>query len=125
MTFAHGSQYKPGHQSRDGVEHGGGGDENRGLAHTSPEPARRHDNAFDFRHLRHAQDFVGVEILLLDPAAFERDLAIEQGGQPIGKRAFDLCHDLLRIDRMAGIGCRHDSMNFEFVVFWYSSSTFQ
>ena len=83
----------------------------------SPTPPQKppdgDDDRLDRRHLVHAQHAIRVEVRLLDAAVLHRALAVERRRQSVGERAFDLRFDLLRIDRVAGIGRRDDAMDLE------------
>src|SRR5262245_28057849 len=65
------------------IEHGGRGDEDRRLAHTTPEPARRHDDRLNLRHLADPHHVVVVEVGLLDAAILDGALAVEQRRQAV------------------------------------------
>src|ERR1039457_2441982 len=82
---------------RDGVKHRWRCNTDRRLAHTAPEPARRHDDGLDLRHLLDAHHIVGVKILLLDPTILDGAAPEEQPGQAIHKRTRDLSLNLSRI----------------------------
>src|SRR5690606_6062931 len=78
----------------DRVHHRRRCNENRRLAHTTPETAGWTDQAFDLRKFLHQDRRIGVEILLLDPAVFDGDLTMERRAQAKGEGAFDLRLDL-------------------------------
>jgi hypothetical protein len=50
-----------------------------------------------------AQHLVSVEVGLLDTAVFERDSAVERGGDPEDNRALDLRLDDIGIDHRAAV----------------------
>ena len=52
------------------VEHSRCGYEDRRLADAVPESARSHNDRFDFGHLSDPHRVVGIEVGLLDAAAF-------------------------------------------------------
>ena len=96
---------------RDGVKHRWRCNTDRRLAHTAPEPARRHDDGLDLRQLLDAHHIVGVEILLLDPTILDCAAPEEQPGQAIHKRTRDLSLNLSRIHRVSGISSGDDAMD--------------
>ena len=83
------------------VEDRGRGHADRRLADAAPEPAGRHDDRLDLRHLRDPHRVVRVEVLLLDAAVLDRALLHEQRGQPVDERPGDLPLDLRRVDGVA------------------------
>src|SRR5271165_6998302 len=68
------------------------GDDRRGpsFAHPARRLGTLDDMDLDRRRLADAQHLIGVEVGLLDPAIFQRDLAIERGGDAENDRALDL-----------------------------------
>src|SRR5207244_9289745 len=97
------------------VQHRRGGHADRRLAHAAPEPAGRHDDRLDLRHLRDAHRIVGVEVRLLDAAVLDRALLHEETRQPVDERAGNLPLDLRRVDGVAGIGRAHDAPHLDLV----------
>ena len=60
------------------IQHSGRRDGNSRFAYAAPEPAGRHDDRLDLRHLVDQHDVIAIEILLLDAAVLDSDLAIER-----------------------------------------------
>ena len=87
--------------------------EDRGFTNAAPEPARGHHDALDCRHVLHAQDLIGVEVLLFDPAVLDGNLLQHHRAQTIGERALDLTLDLPGVHRMAAVGRREDAVHLQ------------
>src|SRR5437867_4528553 len=87
----------------------------RRLADAAPEPAGRHDDRLDLRHLRDLHRVVGVEVRLLHAAVLDRALLKEEPGQAVNERAGDLPLDLGRVDGVAGVRCGDDAMDLHLV----------
>src|SRR5262249_47041212 len=68
---------------KDRVEHRRGGDADGRLADATPEAAGRHDDRLDLRHLAEAHHVVIIEVRLLDRAAFDSALLIEQSRETV------------------------------------------
>src|SRR5450830_325369 len=62
----------------DGVEHRRRSHRNRRLADTAPEAAGRHDDRLHLRHLIQLHYLIGIEVLLLHLAVFQRALAVQR-----------------------------------------------
>src|SRR6185369_15421746 len=97
------------------VEHRRRGHADRRLAHAAPEPAGRHDDRLDLRHLRDAHGIVAVEVGLLDAAVLDGALFHEDGREPVDERPGDLPLDLRRVDRVARIRRAHDAVHLDLV----------
>src|SRR5215213_3125061 len=100
-------------RGEDRVEHGRRRDRDRRLADAAPEAAGRDRLRLDRRHLVDAHYVVGVEVLLLDPAALDGALAVERRREAVDEGALDLPRHLLGIDDVAGIGRGDDAMDLE------------
>src|SRR5437867_13371129 len=87
----------------------------RRLAHAAPEPAGRHDDRLDLRHLRDPHRIVAVEVRLLDAAVLDRALLHEYRGQPVDERPGDLPLDLRRVDGIPGIRRADDAPDLDLV----------
>lgn len=66
---------------------------------------------FDEWHLIHLQDWIVVEIALLDASLLERGFGLERRGKPKSDPAFDLCLHIIGIDSLSAIHRCHDSLN--------------
>ena len=96
------------------IQHRWRGHRNGGLAHTAPKATGGHDHRLDLGHVSQLEHRVGVEVFLLDAAIFDSALAVKRRGQAIGKRAFYLRFNLLRVHGVAAIGRSHNAVDFEF-----------
>src|SRR6266571_7932798 len=78
----------------EGVHHRRRGDADRRLADSAPHGSTgRHQDRFDFRHLRDAHRVVLVEVGLLDAAVLHRALLEKERREAIDERARDLSLD--------------------------------
>ena len=57
-----------------------------------------------------------MEVALFNAAIFHRASPKEGGRETVGKRAFNLGFDLLRVDCMSGVSGRHDAVNLQFAL---------
>jgi hypothetical protein len=78
-----------------------------------PRSRRGHQHGLHLRHVPHLHHRVGAEVVLLDAAVLQRALAEQRRRQAVGERAFDLRLDLLRVDRVAGIGGGDDAVDLQ------------
>src|SRR5256885_7999388 len=98
------------------VQHRGRRDADRRLSDSAPHgSAGRHQDRFNFRHLRDAHRVVLVEVRLLDAAVLHRALLEEERGEAVDEGARDLPLDLRRVHRVARVGRGDDAVHPDFV----------
>src|SRR5207244_1558502 len=66
---------------------------------------------FDHRHFVHAQNFILIEILLLDAASIDGDAAFQRSAKTVHDAALDLLYDERGIHNVTAIDGADDSMN--------------
>src|SRR6478672_5085984 len=98
-----------------GIQHRGSCETSCALADPTPEPAGRHNDRLDFRHLCNAQRVVTVEVILLDASVLERALLKEQRGKSEHGATRDLTFDLSWIHRISRIDRDDHSVHLHYV----------
>src|SRR4029077_8859626 len=88
-----------------------------GLADPAPFlAAGEREIDFDLRRVGKTHDFVAVEVVLLDAAILDGDLAIKSGRKPVDHAALDLRLNDRWIDHVAAINGGNNSVNTDFTL---------
>src|SRR5690349_14306082 len=97
----------------DCVEHGWCGYADCRLPDPAPEPARRHDDAFNFREVLHQHHRISIQILLHHSTVADGAFLVAHGAETESYGAFGLHGHLLRVDGVAAVDRDDDPMNLE------------